>query len=115
MKSEFLQDILQKVLKNVKVASVMEAKPSIISFHFLLELRFKLEQLADSASGDLNGYEHFALPPAQYTTSIDSSHKRADSAYKYTLYFEILHRKILEYHIQPEDIYNSCQQALYIT
>lgn len=85
----------------------VQSRKQIFLFHFLLELRSKLEQLADNASGDRIGYEHFALLPAQYTTSMDSSHKRADSAYKYTLYFELLHLKILEYHIQPEDIYNS--------
>lgn len=51
---------------------------------------------------------------SQYTTSIDSSRKWADSAYKYALYFELLRRKIHEYDIQPEDIYNMDEKGFLI-
>jgi hypothetical protein len=40
--------------------------------------------------------------------------KRADSAYKYTLYFELMARKIEEYDIQPEDMYNMDEKELLI-
>jgi hypothetical protein len=50
----------------------------------------------------------------RYTTGIDSSQKRADSAAKYTLYFELLARKIEEYDIQPENIYNMDEKGFLI-
>ena len=37
---------------------------------------------------------------------MDASRKRADSTLYYSLYFNILERKIKEYKIQEEDIYN---------
>lgn len=43
---------------------------------------------------------------SRYTTGINSIYKRADLAFKYTLYFELLARKIKEYKIQSENIYN---------
>jgi hypothetical protein len=43
---------------------------------------------------------------SHYTTGIDVSRKRADSAYKYALYFELMARKIEEYRIEPGDMYN---------
>ncbi|CEL09514.1 hypothetical protein ASPCAL12649 [Aspergillus calidoustus] len=48
VKSETLRDIVREVLGNVKAVSVMEPKPSIeqiILFHFLPELKSKLNQL----------------------------------------------------------------------
>jgi hypothetical protein len=50
----------------------------------------------------------------RYTTSIDSARKRADSAYKYALYFELLARKIDEYNIQPANIYNMDEKGFLI-
>ncbi|KAL4759751.1 ATP-binding protein [Aspergillus foveolatus] len=50
VKSETLRDILRGVLGNVKVVSAMEARPSIeqiVLFHFLPELKSKLNQLTD--------------------------------------------------------------------
>ncbi|KAI9037671.1 uncharacterized protein KD926_000087 [Aspergillus affinis] len=49
-----------------------------------------------------------------YTTGIDSSRKRADSAWKYALYFELLTRKIQEYDIRQEDIYNMDEKGIMI-
>jgi hypothetical protein len=39
---------------------------------------------------------------SRYTTGLDCQRKWADSAFKYTLYFELLARKIKEYNIRPE-------------
>jgi len=41
-----------------------------------------------------------------YLCSIDSARKKADSALYYSLYFELLARKLAEYSIQPQNIYN---------
>jgi hypothetical protein len=49
-----------------------------------------------------------------YTTGIDAARKRADSAYKYTLYFELLSRKLQEYELRPEDIYNMDEKGFMI-
>jgi hypothetical protein len=51
---------------------------------------------------------------SRYTTGIDSTRKRADSTFKYTLYFELLARKIKEYEIQPENIYNMDEKGFLI-
>ncbi|KAI9046208.1 transposase [Aspergillus affinis] len=51
---------------------------------------------------------------AHYTTGIDSSRKRADYAYKYALYFELMARKIEEYSIRPEDMYNMDEKGFLI-
>ena len=51
---------------------------------------------------------------ARYTIGIDTSRKRADSAYKYTLYFELMARKIKEYDMQPENIYNIDEKGFFI-
>jgi hypothetical protein len=50
----------------------------------------------------------------RYTTGIDSARKRADSAFKYTLYFELLAKKIDEYNIQPSNIYNMDEKGFLI-
>jgi hypothetical protein len=51
---------------------------------------------------------------SRYTTGIDSSRKRADSAYKYALYFELMARKIEEYGIEPRDMYNMDEKGFLI-
>ena len=38
---------------------------------------------------------------AKYATGIGRSHKSADSAYKYALYFELINIKIQQYNIKP--------------
>ena len=43
---------------------------------------------------------------SRFTSAIDAPRKRADSAYKYSLYFEALERKLKEYEIKPENMYN---------
>lgn len=54
---------------------------------------------------------------AHYTTAMDSSRKRADFAYKYTLYFELLARKMKEYSLESlegQDIYNMDEKGFLI-
>ncbi|EED23179.1 conserved hypothetical protein [Talaromyces stipitatus ATCC 10500] len=43
---------------------------------------------------------------SRYSTGLDSDRKKADSAYKYALYFELIGRKIRQYNLGPEQIYN---------
>ncbi|KAL3712911.1 hypothetical protein TMatcc_001613 [Talaromyces marneffei ATCC 18224] len=43
---------------------------------------------------------------SRYSTGLDSDRKKADSAYKYALYFELIGRKIWQYNLGPEQIYN---------
>jgi hypothetical protein len=45
---------------------------------------------------------------------MDASHKRADSAFKYTLYFEFMARNIKEYDVQPEDMLNMEEEEFLI-
>jgi hypothetical protein len=51
---------------------------------------------------------------SHYTTGINSSRKKADSAYKYALYFELMARKIEEYGIEPSDMYNMDEKGFLI-
>ncbi|EEA22190.1 pogo transposable element, putative [Talaromyces marneffei ATCC 18224] len=43
---------------------------------------------------------------SRYSKGLDSDRKKADSAYKYTLYFELIGRKIEQYNLTPDQIYN---------
>jgi hypothetical protein len=51
---------------------------------------------------------------SHYTTGMDRSRKRADSAFKYALYFELLARKIEEYKIDSEHMYNMDEKGFLI-
>jgi hypothetical protein len=51
---------------------------------------------------------------SQYTTGLDCQRKRADSAFKYALYFELLARKVKEYSIRPEFFYNMDEKGFMI-
>jgi hypothetical protein len=51
---------------------------------------------------------------SRYSQGLDCQRKRADSAFKYALYFELLARKIKEYEIQPEYIYNMDEKGFMI-
>ena len=42
----------------------------------------------------------------KYTISLDKKRSRADSVYKYLLYFELIRQKIEEYQIKPRYTYN---------
>jgi hypothetical protein len=43
---------------------------------------------------------------SKWTTGIDNSRHKADSGRKYSLYFNLLHEKIEQYHVEPRHIYN---------
>lgn len=43
---------------------------------------------------------------SRWTTGLDSNRHKADSEAKYRLYFELLHKKIAEYSIEPQHMYN---------
>jgi hypothetical protein len=50
----------------------------------------------------------------RYATGIDCLRTRADSAFKYSLYFGIVARKIKEYGIKPQYIYNIDEKGFLI-
>ena len=45
---------------------------------------------------------------------LDYNHSRADSAFKYSLYFELLRKKIEQYKIEPQHIYNIDEKGFLI-
>jgi hypothetical protein len=49
-----------------------------------------------------------------YTTAMDSNRKRADSAYKYSRYFDLLARKLDKYNVEPGNIYNMDEKGFLI-
>jgi DDE superfamily endonuclease/Tc5 transposase DNA-binding domain len=51
---------------------------------------------------------------SRYSTGLDMDRKRADSAFKYSLYFELLGRKIEQYNLLPEQIYNMDEKGFMI-
>ncbi|CAE7021561.1 HTH Tnp Tc5 domain containing protein [Pyrenophora teres f. teres] len=51
---------------------------------------------------------------SQWTTAMDHTRHLADSESKYRLYFELLHRKITEYHLEARDIYNMDEKGFLI-
>ena len=51
---------------------------------------------------------------SKWTSGIDSTRKRADSAFKYSLYFELLLRKMEQYKIEPQHIYNMDEKGFLI-
>ena len=51
---------------------------------------------------------------SRWTSGIDASRKRADSAFKYSLYFELLYRKMEQYGIEPRHMYNMDEKGFLI-
>jgi hypothetical protein len=51
---------------------------------------------------------------SRWTSGMDSSRKRADSAFKYSLYFELLRRKIEQYNVEPRHLYNMDEKGFLI-
>ena len=49
-----------------------------------------------------------------WTTPMESSRHRADSGAKYSKYFELLHQKVAEYDLQPENTYNMDEKGFMI-
>ncbi|KAF7568069.1 hypothetical protein PtrM4_126820 [Pyrenophora tritici-repentis] len=52
---------------------------------------------------------------SKWTTAMDRVRHLADSESKYRLYFELLHRKITEYHLEARDIYNIDEKGFLIS
>jgi hypothetical protein len=51
---------------------------------------------------------------SKWTIGMDRSHHKADSEYSYRLYFELLHKKIQEYNVDVENIYNMDEKGFLI-
>ncbi|KAI1513268.1 Tc5 transposase DNA-binding domain containing protein [Pyrenophora tritici-repentis] len=51
---------------------------------------------------------------SKWTSAMDRTRHLADSESKYRLYFELLHRKITEYHLEARDIYNMDEKGFLI-
>ncbi len=49
-----------------------------------------------------------------FAASIDRNRFQADSAYKYSLYFDLLARKMAQYNIEPAYIYNIDEKGFLI-
>ena len=45
---------------------------------------------------------------------LDHNRSRADSAFKYTLYFELLRKKIEQYEVEPQHIYNMDEKGFLV-
>ena len=51
---------------------------------------------------------------SKWTTAMDCTRHLADSKSEYCLYFELLHQKITEYHLEARDIYNMDEKGFLI-
>lgn len=51
---------------------------------------------------------------SKWTLGIDKSRSRADSVWKYTLYFELLRRKLQKYEVEPRHMYNMDEKGFLI-
>ncbi|KAF7567828.1 hypothetical protein PtrM4_124410 [Pyrenophora tritici-repentis] len=51
---------------------------------------------------------------SRYTSGMDRKRHKADSGAKYKLYFELLHAKMMEYGVQPTQIYNMDEKGFQI-
>ena len=50
----------------------------------------------------------------KWTMGLDYNRSRADSAFKYSLYFELLRKKIEQYELEPQHIYNMDEKGFLI-
>ncbi|KAI9034721.1 uncharacterized protein KD926_006716, partial [Aspergillus affinis] len=109
-------------LLNDRQAKVLISNINELSERGLYISHEMLQNLAHEISGIRPGKQwpsrflkrHSDKLISRYTTGIDSSRKKADSAWKYALYFELLKRKIDEYEVQEEDIYNMDEKGFLI-
>ena len=51
---------------------------------------------------------------SKWTMGLDHNRARADSAFKYTLYFELLRKKLEQYEVEPQNIYNMDEKGFLI-
>jgi hypothetical protein len=52
---------------------------------------------------------------SRWTSGMDTNRKKADSAFKYSLYFELLRRKIEQYNVDPRHTYNIDEKGFLIS
>jgi hypothetical protein len=57
---------------------------------------------------------HLSELTSRYTSGMDRKRHKADSGAKYSLYFELLHAKMMEYGVQPTQIYNMDEKGFQI-
>lgn len=57
---------------------------------------------------------HYCELISRWTAGMDSSRHRADSAFKYSLYFELLRKKIEQYDVEPRHTYNMDEKGFLI-
>jgi hypothetical protein len=60
----------------------------------------------------LHRNDHLVI--SKWTTGIDRERHQADSGVKYTMYFDLLHQKLQEYDIEPENTYNMDEKGFLI-
>ncbi|KAF7570041.1 hypothetical protein PtrM4_100430 [Pyrenophora tritici-repentis] len=71
------------------------------------------QQLSESwVTRFINRHEIYLI--SKWTTAMDRTRHLADSESKYRLYFELLHQKITEYHLEARDIYNMDEKGFLI-
>ncbi|EDU49320.1 hypothetical protein PtrM4_048750 [Pyrenophora tritici-repentis] len=71
------------------------------------------QQLSESwVTRFINRHEIYLI--LKWTSAMDRTRHLADSESKYRLYFELLHRKITEYHLEARDIYNMDEKGFLI-
>jgi len=51
---------------------------------------------------------------SRWASGMDAQRKRADSAFKYSLYFELLRRKIEQYDVEPRHMYNMDEKGFLV-
>ena len=51
---------------------------------------------------------------SKWTLGLDHNRARADSAYKYAKYFELLRKKLEQYQVEPQNIYNMDEKGFLI-
>ena len=51
---------------------------------------------------------------SKWSMGLDHNRSRADSAFKYALYFELIRKKIEQYSVKPQHIYNMDEKGFLI-
>ena len=59
-------------------------------------------------------HRHRVKLVSKWTMGLDHNRSRADSAFKYTLYFELLRKKIEQYEVEPQHIYNMDEKGFLV-
>ena len=59
-------------------------------------------------------HRHQSKLVSKWTMGLDHNRSRADSAFKYSLYFELLKKKMEQYYIEPQHVYNIDEKGFLI-